>query len=163
MIKIDIHDDGEHWHKTVKILGITVYHRHDYTKNNEPRPIGFTSMAQFQARLRTRNIGPKKRNDMEEKDILYIKNPSANLGLKADNSVLVLNMHELLELQEKYTTLQCECKRFADWVLNMSHDRCAIAIKFDNEYLSIAGNTMSNLIGRIPNHDPEEIIKEIKK
>ena len=100
---------------------------------------------------------------MEEKDILYIKNPSANLGLKADNSVLVLNMHELLELQEKYTTLQCECKRFADWVLNMSHDRCAIAIKFDNEYLSIAGNTMSNLIGRIPNPDPEEVIKELKK
>ena len=80
---------------------------------------------------------------MEEKDILYIKNPSANLGLKADNSVLVLNMHELLELQEKYTTLQCECMRFADWVLNMSHDRCAIAIKFDNEYLDMAARKMA--------------------
>lgn len=45
MIKINIHDDGEHWHKTVKIFGITVYHRHDYTRNNEPRPIGFNSMA----------------------------------------------------------------------------------------------------------------------
>ena len=47
MIKIDIHDDGEHWCKTVKIFGITVYQRHDYTKNNEPRPIGFNSMAQI--------------------------------------------------------------------------------------------------------------------
>lgn len=36
MIKIDIHDDGEHWHKTMKVFGITVYHRHDYTKNNTP-------------------------------------------------------------------------------------------------------------------------------
>lgn len=47
MIKIDIHYDGEHWHKTVKIFGITVYYRHDYTKNNNPRPIGFNSMAQI--------------------------------------------------------------------------------------------------------------------
>lgn len=41
MITIDIHDDGEHWFKTVKIFGITVYRRHDYTKNYKPRPIGF--------------------------------------------------------------------------------------------------------------------------
>lgn len=47
MITIDIHDDGEHWHKTVKIFCLTVYYRHDYTKNNEPRPIGFNSMAQI--------------------------------------------------------------------------------------------------------------------
>lgn len=47
MIKINIHDEGEHWHKTAKVFGITVYRRHDYTKNNEPRPIGFNSMAQI--------------------------------------------------------------------------------------------------------------------
>lgn len=45
MIKIDIHDDGEHWYKTVKIFGITVYHRHDYSKINEQRPIGFNTLA----------------------------------------------------------------------------------------------------------------------
>lgn len=45
MIKIDIHDDGEHWYKTVKIFGITVYHRHDYAKINEQRPIGFNTLA----------------------------------------------------------------------------------------------------------------------
>ena len=100
---------------------------------------------------------------MEEKDILYIKNPSANLGLKADNSVLVLNMHELLELQEKYTTLQCECMRFADYVMNLTHNRDTQAIHFDDEYLNMAGNTLSNLIERIPNIDPTEIIKELKK
>lgn len=43
MIKIDIHFDGEHWDKTVKIFGITVYHRHDYTKDYKPRPIGFVT------------------------------------------------------------------------------------------------------------------------
>lgn len=47
MITIDIPDDGEHWHKTVKIFGITVYRRHDYTKNNQPKPIGFNAMAQI--------------------------------------------------------------------------------------------------------------------
>lgn len=46
MIKIEIHDDGEHWHKTVKIFGITVYHRYDYTKD-KTRPIGFNAMAQI--------------------------------------------------------------------------------------------------------------------
>lgn len=41
IIEVSIHDEGEHWHKTVKIFGITVYRRHDYTKNYKPRPIGF--------------------------------------------------------------------------------------------------------------------------
>lgn len=102
-------------------------------------------------------------NEKEPK--FYFKQHGDVLAAKsnADTLTLNLNIKELLALQEKYTTLQCECKRFADWVLNMSHDRCAIAIKFDNEYLSIAGNTMYNLIGRIPNPDPEEIIKELKK
>ena len=108
-------------------------------------------------------IGPKKmkRNYMK-KVSNHIERSGKDVVLKADN-IALWDLTKVLALQEKYTTLQCECKRLADWVLNMSHDRCAIAIKFDNEYLSIAGNTMSNLIGRIPNHDPEEIIKEIKK
>lgn len=100
---------------------------------------------------------------MEEKDILYIKNPSANLGLKADNSVLVLNMHELLELQEKYTTLQCECKRFADYVLNLTYESNTIRLEFENKYLEMAAKSLYKAFGRIPNTDPEEIIKEIKK
>lgn len=100
---------------------------------------------------------------MEEKDILYIKNPSANLGLKADNSVLVLNMHELLELQEKYTMLQCECMRFADYVMNLTHNRDTQAIRFDDKYLDMASNMLFKSFGRIPNPDPEEIIKELKK
>ena len=80
---------------------------------------------------------------MEEKDILYIKNPSANLGLKADNSVLVLNMHELLELQEKYTTLQCECMRFTDWVMNLTRDCHSVAIHFDDEYIDLAARKIA--------------------
>lgn len=45
LIQIEIKDDGEHWYKTVKIFGITVYHRHEYSKNNEQRPIGFSTLA----------------------------------------------------------------------------------------------------------------------
>lgn len=55
MIRIDIHYDGEHWRKTVKIFGITVYHRHDYTRNNERRPIGFNSMAQISGEIEDDN------------------------------------------------------------------------------------------------------------
>lgn len=41
LLKITINDDGEHWDKTVKLFGLTVYHRHDFTKDYKPRPIGF--------------------------------------------------------------------------------------------------------------------------
>lgn len=41
LIKISINDDGEHWEKTVKVCGVTVYHRHDYTKEPHRRPVGF--------------------------------------------------------------------------------------------------------------------------
>lgn len=61
MIKIDIHDDGEHWHKTMKVFGITVYHRHDYTKNNEPRPIGFNSMAQISGEIEDEEYWPEEK------------------------------------------------------------------------------------------------------
>lgn len=62
MIKIDIHDGGEHWHKTVKIFGITVYHRHDYTKSNEPRPIGFNSMAQIPCEIEDEDYWEDKKD-----------------------------------------------------------------------------------------------------
>lgn len=52
-------------------------------------------------------------------------------------------LKQILDLQDKYTTLQCECMRFADWALNMSHDRCAIAIKFDNKYLDMTAREMA--------------------
>ena len=47
-------------------------------------------------------------------------------------------LKQILDLQEKYTTLDCECRRFADWVLNCSRDCRARAIQFDNEYLNLA-------------------------
>ena len=48
-------------------------------------------------------------------------------------------LKQILDLQEKYTALDSECRRFADWVLNYSRDCRAIAIQFDNEYLNLAG------------------------
>lgn len=41
LIQISITDNGEHWEKTVKVCGITVYRRHDYTKEAKRRPVGF--------------------------------------------------------------------------------------------------------------------------
>ena len=60
MIRIDIHDDGAHWHKTVKVFGITVYRRHDYTKNNELRPIGFNSMAHISGEIEDEEYWPEE-------------------------------------------------------------------------------------------------------
>lgn len=45
LISIEIKDDGGHWFKTIKIFGLTVYHRHDYTKEYKQRPIGFNAFA----------------------------------------------------------------------------------------------------------------------
>lgn len=72
-------------------------------------------------------------------------------------------LKQILDLQDKYTTLQCECKRFADYVLNLTHNRNTQALKFDDEYLNMAGNKLFEAFGRIPNPGPEEIIKELTK
>lgn len=91
----------------------------------------------------------------------YIGSPGKDVVLKADN-IAILDLTEVLALQEKYTTLQCECMRFADYVMNLTHNRDTKTIRFDDEYLNMAGNILFKSFGRIPNPDPEEIIKELK-
>lgn len=102
-------------------------------------------------------------NEKEPK--FYVKQHGNMLAAKsnADTLTLNLNIQELLELQEKYTTLQCECKRFADYVMNLTRSRDAMSIQFDDEYLRMAGDMLSEFFRRLPNPDPEEIIKELKK
>lgn len=41
IIQIHITDNGEHWEKTVKFCGVTIYRRHDYMKEPQRRPVGF--------------------------------------------------------------------------------------------------------------------------
>lgn len=108
-------------------------------------------------------IGPKKmkRNDMK-KVSNHIERPSKDVVLKADN-IAIVDLTKVLALQEKYTTLQCECMRFADYVMNLTHNRDTQAIRFDDKYLDMASNMIFKSFGRIPNPDPEEIIKELKK
>ncbi len=45
LIQISINDNGEHWEKTVKVCGISVYHRHDFTKEPKKRTVGFDTAA----------------------------------------------------------------------------------------------------------------------
>lgn len=33
LISIRINDDGKHWNEEIRIFGILVYRRHDYTQN----------------------------------------------------------------------------------------------------------------------------------
>lgn len=72
-------------------------------------------------------------------------------------------LNKCLELQVKYTTLQCECKRFADYVMNLTHNRDATALQFEDEYLRMAGDMIFEAFARKQNPDSEEIIKELKK
>lgn len=72
-------------------------------------------------------------------------------------------LYKCLELQEKLTTLQCECMRFADYVMSLTQNRNTQAILFDDEYLNMAAQRIFDAFGRIPNPDPEEIIKALKK
>lgn len=44
IIEVSICDEGQHWHKTVKLFGLTVYHRHDFTKNADKKTVGFNVM-----------------------------------------------------------------------------------------------------------------------
>lgn len=91
-----------------------------------------------------------------------IERSGKDVVLKADN-IAILDLTKVLALQEKYTTLQCECMRFADYVINLTHNHDTQAIHFDDEYLNMAGYMLFKSFGRIPNPGPEEIIKEIKK
>lgn len=101
----------------------------------------------------------------EKEPNFYLKQHGDVLAAKsnADTLTLNLNIHELLELQEKYTTLQCECMRFADYVLNLTYESNTIRLEFENKYLEMAAKRLFDAFGRIPNPDPEEIIKELKK
>lgn len=82
---------------------------------------------------------------MKEKSKTYIKQHGAALAVQtnADTLTLNLNIQELLELQKKYTTLQCECMRFADWVLNLTRDCHSVAIHFDDEYIDLAARKIA--------------------
>lgn len=72
-------------------------------------------------------------------------------------------LNQICDLMEKYTTLKSECKRFADYVMNLTHGRDATALQFEDEYLNMAGNMLYGAFARKQNPDPEEIIKELKK
>lgn len=102
-------------------------------------------------------------NEKEPK--FYFKQHGNMLAAKSNGDTLTLNLNiqELLELQDKYTTLQCECKRFADYVLNLTYESNTIRLEFENKYLEMAAKSLYKAFGRIPNPDPEEIIKEFKK
>ena len=68
----------------------------------------------------------------DELDVIYSAKSQQQRLIPKDN------LKQILDLQEKYTTLDCECLRFADWVLNCLRDCRAMAIHFDNEYLNLA-------------------------
>ena len=51
-------------------------------------------------------------------------------------------INQLYALQEKLTTLECECLRFTEWVINFTRDCRSVAVHFDNEYLTLAAQKM---------------------
>lgn len=75
---------------------------------------------------------------------IYVKQHRKGLAVASgiDNLTPNLNISELLALQKQYTELQCECRRFVDWVMNLSINCCADAIRFENDYLNIAANKL---------------------
>ncbi len=44
ILSVKITDNGRHWHKEIRVFGVPVYHRHDYTEEDKKRTIGFSSM-----------------------------------------------------------------------------------------------------------------------
>lgn len=49
LIEVIIRDEGRDWDKVVKVLGVMVYHRHDYTQDEHRRPVGFEAFPDAQA------------------------------------------------------------------------------------------------------------------
>ena len=57
-------------------------------------------------------------------------------------SILRDYLNQILALQEKNAILECECRRFTDWVINFTRDCRSVALHFDNEYLTLAAQKM---------------------
>lgn len=70
---------------------------------------------------------------MQRGEVMHVESNAENIGIN-------FNVSELLALQAKYTELQCECRRFLDWVLNMSRDCRAVAIMFEDDSLRFAAS-----------------------
>ena len=46
IIDIKIIENGKHWSKSIRVFGIPIYYRYDYTKEiNKPQSVGFFSVA----------------------------------------------------------------------------------------------------------------------
>ena len=44
LVSIQINDDGQHWDKKIRICGVLVYHRQDYTKSHSSNnQVGFNT------------------------------------------------------------------------------------------------------------------------
>ena len=44
LLKINIKNEGENWHKRIYLFGIMIYHRHEYKELPKPiQPIGFNT------------------------------------------------------------------------------------------------------------------------
>lgn len=41
-LSISITDIGKHWRKEIRLFGLLIYSRHDYTEEDKRKPIGFT-------------------------------------------------------------------------------------------------------------------------
>lgn len=44
IFSVKITDEGEYWYKEIRIFGVLVYSRHDFTHENKRRQIGFNSL-----------------------------------------------------------------------------------------------------------------------
>lgn len=55
LIEVIIRDEGRDWYKVVKLFGVPVYHRHDYTQDEHRRPVGFEAFPNAQAEVEEDN------------------------------------------------------------------------------------------------------------
>lgn len=62
IIEVSIHDEGEHWDKKVKVFGIPVYHRHNFTKNVEKKAVGFSTLAPVSGEIEDEEYWPEEDN-----------------------------------------------------------------------------------------------------
>ncbi len=45
ILSVNITDKGKHWCKEIRIFGMLVYSRHDYSEGDKHRTIGFNSVS----------------------------------------------------------------------------------------------------------------------
>lgn len=76
---------------------------------------------------------------------------------------LSLDVEKLLELQDKYTRLQMECRRLYEFIQAKKRGFCDVLFEFSDEYLNMTANIINSEYLPLTNEEWQAKLKELRE